>query len=511
MLLHDCSHRRVITDDAVGAPYVVCRLAEQILGLPTDAHCRVDELVCRSCGRHAPPTAAAPNAVVASIVYDHAVTICGNESSPDDHAGKAFQAQRYVFPALAEGDDRKGTISDSLAADFSYGRRAIAETGSHARVGRETPRSGASRFVDRIFARSGRRRARVGLVGFNTASGLGYMARDLAVHIADRWLVVEHWRFPAIDLPATACRVDFAPSSASDRVLLKWLRGVEWVICSEVSYFESLPRLAREAGTRLALIPMWESMSPFLKWLRFVDLLICPTRHSADMFLQWKTRFGFTWDVRCLPWPIATDRFRFRQRQKCERFLFINGTGGVGARRLDGTALGVRRKGLDVVFAAARLAPEVPWIVYSQTDDLPPCPANIDVRLPPQNNADLYDEGDVCVQPSRWEGLGLQLLECQAAGLPLVTTDAAPMNEHQPLRLLDPKTWEWGFVHDGQPARLPVFDPASVARVVRELFGTDLTDSSRAARDFVERCHSWDGAATALRRIFDSRTGERVD
>ena len=27
-------------------------------------------------------------------------------------------------------------------------------------------------------------------------------------------------------------------------------------------------------------------------------------------------------------------------------------------------------------------------------------------------NARIYDHGDVCLQPSRWEGIGLQLLEC---------------------------------------------------------------------------------------------------
>ena len=56
-------------------------------------------------------------------------------------------------------------------------------------------------------------------------------------------------------------------------------------------------------------------------------------------------------------------------------------------------------------------------------------PADVEWRhetVPPPG---LYHLGRVAVQPSKLEGLGLTLVEAMAAGAPLITTDAPPMNE----------------------------------------------------------------------------------
>ena len=152
------------------------------------------------------------------------------------------------------------------------------------------------------------------------------------------------------------------------------------------------------------------------------------------------------------------------------------------------------RKGVSIVAEAARLAPEVPIVVRSQSGTLPPFPPNVVVRLADLDDpAALYDEGDVCIQPSRWEGLGLSLLESQACGLPLVTTDAPPMNEYQPLLRLPcvtSKAQLSGFqVIDQHEA-----DPQALANVLRSLHGADIRAASRAARTYVEQTHSWPAA-----------------
>jgi 1,2-diacylglycerol 3-alpha-glucosyltransferase len=49
--------------------------------------------------------------------------------------------------------------------------------------------------------------------------------------------------------------------------------------------------------------------------------------------------------------------------------------------------------------------------------------------LPMEDHMALFASGDVCLAPSRWEGLGLHLYEAMALGLPVITNDAPPMNE----------------------------------------------------------------------------------
>lgn len=49
--------------------------------------------------------------------------------------------------------------------------------------------------------------------------------------------------------------------------------------------------------------------------------------------------------------------------------------------------------------------------------------------LPTDEHLRLFASADVCVAPSRWEGLGLHLYEAMGLGLPVITNDAPPMNE----------------------------------------------------------------------------------
>jgi len=49
--------------------------------------------------------------------------------------------------------------------------------------------------------------------------------------------------------------------------------------------------------------------------------------------------------------------------------------------------------------------------------------------LPTEEHLRLFASADVCVAPSRWEGLGLHLYESMALGLPVITNDNPPMNE----------------------------------------------------------------------------------
>jgi glycosyltransferase involved in cell wall biosynthesis len=335
-------------------------------------------------------------------------------------------------------------------------------------------------------------------VGPNDGGGLGALGRDLVAHLAvDRWLVPGARNSAALPRGLTA-RVDVAHGDPGAEGLRAWAHGLDWVVFAEDPLFPGLVWRAREMGAAVACVPMWEWTHPRAEWLAGVDLMVCPTVCSFEQMLAWKRQFGFTWDLTHVPWPVDLARFAFRPRGVCRRFLFVNGRGGCVGRRGDGTATPYRRKGLDAVLGAAARLKGVPFLVRSQVPVEGPLPPNVEARPASAGNERLYDEGDVCVQPSRWEGIGLSLLECQAAGLPLVTTDAPPMNEFAPFRAVAADRVETVYLAGDRPVPSHVVGPDRLAEALGPLVGMDVSEASRAARSFVARSHGWRQAARLL-------------
>jgi glycosyltransferase involved in cell wall biosynthesis len=374
--------------------------------------------------------------------------------------------------------------------------------------GHDLGRHGVAEAVDSVeringWVASPKGLGKIGLVGWNTASGLGYLNRDLAIHGGiDRWLVPERPYFPTLSPPACAgCRIDRVPPQLSDDEIRAWMAGLDWVLFVEIPYIYRLAQQARGLGISVAHVPNWELSDPRVDWMNYVDLVICSTAHTHRVFSDWRVAYGHTWDMAIVPWPIDVQRFRFRERRRCERFVFINGTGGCRASRPDGSKTPYRRKGLELLFEAARLVPELSFLVYSQVDIDLPIPRNVEVRAAPEDNERLYDEGDVCVQPSHWEGLGLTLLECQAAGMPLITTDAPPMNELRPFRVVPTSGMDYVSLFELHPFPSCLVKPEDLASVLREVAGTDLSEASHAARAYVESDRSWEREGPVLRSL----------
>lgn len=417
-------------------------------------------------------------------------------------------AMRQTFPHADDGV--VGDWATRTGLGIAYHTPSLVRHGGacSATEGHGVGRHGVAEAVDSVARVAGwvappKAPGKVGLVGWNTASGLGYQNRDLAVHGGiDRWLVPRHPRFPTLPPPAGAtCRVDVVPREIGDGAIRAWLDGLDWVLFVELPYVNRLAQHARGLGISVAHVPNWELSDPCADWVNYVDLMICPTAHTHRVFRDWRAAYGHAWDLTTFPWPIDVDRFRFRERRRCERFLFVNGTGGCPADRPDGSATPYRRKGMELLFEAARRAPELSFLAYSQVGIDLPVPANVEVRAAPGDNRRLYDEGDACVQPSHWEGLGLTLLECQAAGLPLITTDAPPMNEFRPFRVVPAAGVDVVSLFGCHPFAARHAGPDDLARVLREVAGTDLAEASRAARAHVESGHSWERTAPAIRSL----------
>ena len=115
----------------------------------------------------------------------------------------------------------------------------------------------------------------------------------------------------------------------------------------------------------------------------------------------------------------------------------------------------------------------------------------------------LFASCDVCLAPSRWEGLGLHLYEATAFGMPIITNDNPPMNE----LVADGVN---GLLVRGVPAGeaksgIPAFEPdvselsAAIERVADDGLRAELTRGALAQRERL----SWERTVAALGELVE--------
>jgi glycosyltransferase involved in cell wall biosynthesis len=264
--------------------------------------------------------------------------------------------------------------------------------------------------------------ARVGLVGYACATGLGIAARDFYRHLPfDRWLVIDHHRH-GVDTSWLDARCTVWRPTDGFESIDTWLSGLDVVFSIERSYISCLWLVAKHHRVRVVVMPNAEWLDPAAHGLHFVDTFIAPTE-ACGCYLE---HLGFANRVTYIPHVIDTERFAFTPRTRAEVFVHCRGWGGVQ-----------QRKGTDLVLAAARRCPDVPFVIrYQKWDDDTPIPPNVNLIGASAEPEEQYTLGDVAIQPSRWEGAGLQLLEAMSCGLPTIVADGPPMNEYPSTRAL---------------------------------------------------------------------------
>lgn len=465
-LAEDCPFRHDVRRQQLSET-AACMVLGRAFGAADERLVRVQRDVCDACCAAGAPEHWLRNPVLASVVYHRAhKRLAEQPSGANASHFRRLKAEAHL--RLPYAPNRVKHEPNALCLPDA-GEHPLPRTAAEPRLGR------------------------VGLIGWNTPTGLGYLNRDIATHLpVERWLAPPHPRLASLSGPRMSGEYCALTNEALQTSQLPGcLRGLDWLLFAERPYLDGVVQQARTMGIRVACVPMWEWLSVGLEWLRYVDLMLCPTRSTFGMLQQWRKDLGFAWDVVYTPWSIDPAPFTYRCRERCNRFLFVNGTGGVRARRVDGSTTNYRRKGIEIIAATARLMKSIPFLVYSESSDLPAMPSNVEIRQGPADNSNLYAEGDVCILPSHWEGLGLQLLECQAAGLPLVTTDAPPMNECQPFRAVPVSEMELVLLSGDQPVDSHLVYPEVLADVLQEIHGTNLREASRQARLYIEQERSW--------------------
>lgn len=157
-----------------------------------------------------------------------------------------------------------------------------------------------------------------------------------------------------------------------------------------------------------------------VKDFRIYDFLICNTKRHYSVFKDHPQCYY-------VPWGTQIDVF-VPQEKESNKFCFFHSVGMSG------------RKGTDILiesFIEGKLYEEAELIIHTQLDfeknfNLSLEDAlryNIRVIEKTVSAPGLYHLGDVYIYPTTLDGLGLTIFEALSVGLPVITTDAAPMNE----------------------------------------------------------------------------------
>jgi glycosyltransferase involved in cell wall biosynthesis len=209
-------------------------------------------------------------------------------------------------------------------------------------------------------------------------------------------------------------------ADSSEEELAALLRKVKGILFFETygTWHPSLLKVAKALGVKTVCIPTWEWFRGDDPMWQLCDLFACPTKFTLGIVA------GYGWEhARYIPWTLDLNRFPARTITGPAR-LFIHNAGLVDRDDRKGTRDAIRafmRVKRDDLRLIVRMQNEVP---------LPGIDGRIEVRVGDiANPKDLYTIGDVAIQPSKMEGIGLMVIEPVSSGIPVIAINYPPMNE----------------------------------------------------------------------------------
>lgn len=267
----------------------------------------------------------------------------------------------------------------------------------------------------------------LGIVGYNDYSGIGNMITeykrnlDIKYHLAVPGRHGNNYSHESLT-PATG----YYKENKSEywNVLEKWINNnkINLIIVIESPF--SINKMARKLKVPTVLVVMWEWFNPSVATnLNEIDHFICPTLKAIkEVNFNHKTY---------IPNPINKNSLPHRQISGPAK-SFIHNAGNLGNNFRKGT--------LETIEAFVKVKKDIKLTINSMKpiNSLPvkyQLLINNDNRINYNfklfnNIHDLYNTGDVLIYPSRFDGHNLVGQEAATSGLPVITTNAEPMNEY---------------------------------------------------------------------------------
>lgn len=280
---------------------------------------------------------------------------------------------------------------------------------------------------------------RWGIVGFNDATGLGRQATDCRNVLGLGW----HFVKPSERLetmPLKDSREILLSNGACSAAVEQCVAQVDGLIFLETPFSHNgIRSVAERLRKKLVLVPNWEWFPGIRrKQCQRFDLFVAPTKYTR----KWIKRF-FLGPVAVAPPTLDLDQLAFRHITGPAR-TFIHNAGIIDENDRKGTqaTLEAFRKtsntDVKLIVRAQKTHPLLS--LYEREDRIQIQSGNL------ESHSDLYAVGDVCIQPSRMEGIGYQIIEAIVSGMPVLTSDTSPMNEWLPEKsLLCDVHWGWNL------------------------------------------------------------------
>ncbi len=333
--------------------------------------------------------------------------------------------------------------------------------------------------------------SKIGIIGYYNKSGLGNIVKNFRKNLdIECQFVIKH-PIKGVDenIPGEVAYGDLEPTIEQFEEFLNF--NPTTVIAIETPFnWEFLP-LMKQRNIRVVYIPMIDCVRfNEMKHKECVDSWIMINRLGFAMAQQNRLSAEY------LPYPIDTEYFEFKERTG-KVFLHNAGYYELVKGQIDA------HKGTDLVIEAFKHLPELTLAMNAITD-VPINIPNIILQVNEyEESKSLYTVGDIYVAPSRWEGLGLPLYEAMACGMPLITTDAPPMNDLP----IDSQ-----FRVSCVPFQVPhgtgiayQVDMEDLVKKIHKASERDLTRVSYRNREIIEQRFSWKVLKKKYERIVYSR------
>lgn len=233
------------------------------------------------------------------------------------------------------------------------------------------------------------------------------------------------------------------------------------------------------------------------------DFLICNTKRHYSAFKDYPQVFYIPWGTDC-------NIFKPTKKKKLDGTISFFHSAGMGGVNL--------RKGTDLAVIAFNKisSPDARLIIHSQVgiDRFNEVKGliNSDPRIKfiekTVSAPGLYFKGDVYIYPTRLEGIGLTIAEALASGMPVITTNDAPMNEF----VIEGET---GYLVDVSQ-RIPRDDgyywPQSICSIESLVSGmqyyidnpNEISRQGKNARKWALKNLNWANNSDLLQKVFSS-------